>query len=92
MKGDTLKFDFALRAMFTESSNDGLCELEVNAGKFHRAMGGYPGPKHMMPVVCGVMRSHFRREGGDVIASEPPNGKGASLTIRYVLPRQDGIK
>jgi 5-methylcytosine-specific restriction protein A len=87
MKGDTLKFDFVLRAMFTEASNDGLCELEVNAGKFHRVMGGYPGPDNRMPIVCGVMRSEFNKERGDVIAYEPPKGKGPRLTIRYILPR-----
>ncbi len=87
MTGDTEKFRYALRAMFTEATKDCLQELEVNAGKFHTAMGGYPGPKHVIPIVCGIMRSEFSVEKGDSVVSEPPKGKGSRLTIRYVLPR-----
>jgi 5-methylcytosine-specific restriction protein A len=49
-------------------------------------IGGYPGAgKHRMPVCCEAMRSEKR--AGDEIVFEPPKGKGASLTIRYRLPR-----
>jgi hypothetical protein len=60
--------------------------VAVRAGDLHRAVGGYPNRNtQRMPVCCDVMRSAMHR--GDVIVSEPPKGRGATLTIRYVLPR-----
>jgi len=38
-----------------------------------------------MPVCCNVMLSEMSNE--DVIVSKPPKGQGASLVIRYKLPR-----
>jgi hypothetical protein len=59
--------------------------VDVNAGKLHRSVGGYPSDNHRMPLCCGVMREEM--QPGDVILQEPPKGTGASLTIRYFLPR-----
>lgn len=42
---------------------------------------------HRMPVCCRVMRAAVAPDAGDVILGEPPSGQGASLTVRYVLPR-----
>ena len=53
----------------------------VNAGELHRLLGGYPGPRHRMPVCCSVMRSEMRP--GDLVTAAPPSGQGASLTILY---------
>lgn len=59
--------------------------IEINSGKLHRSVGGYPGVDHRMPICCDVMKSVAQL--GDKTVHEPPKGKGASLTIRYVLPR-----
>jgi hypothetical protein len=43
-----------------------------------------------MPVCCAVM--HAARRPGDEILSSPPSGRGASLLIRYRLPRAEKPK
>jgi 5-methylcytosine-specific restriction protein A len=58
---------------------------DVTLGNLHREVGGYPGPDHRMPVCCAAMRSAMC--AADRVLSEPPKRNGASLTIRYVLPR-----
>ena len=60
--------------------------VDINSGEVHRALGGYPGPDHRMPTCCGAMREDMRP--GDTVRSSPPKGRGASLTIRYRLPRK----
>jgi hypothetical protein len=37
-------------------------------------------------MCCAVMRSEM--SAGDAILQEPPKKQGASLTIRYELPRR----
>ena len=64
----------------------GFVAVEVNAGKLHRLVGGYPGPKHSMPTCCETMRK--RMTASDRIVAQPPKGNGASLTIRFQLPSQ----
>ena len=64
----------------------GRSYVDINSGQLHRDVGGYPGPDHRMPVCCQVMRDAMRI--GDEIVTVPPKGNGASLTIRYRLPRQ----
>ena len=65
---------------------DGRTSVFVNAGYLHRAVGGYPNRNtNRMPVCCDAMLRAMRK--GDVIVSQPPKGKGATLTIRYALPR-----
>lgn len=59
--------------------------IEIVSGELHRAVGGYPGPDHRMPMCCAVMRAAMR--GGDHILHAPPSGQGATLRIRYQLPR-----
>ena len=69
-----------------------LASVVVKAGDLHRKVGGYPNrSNHRMPVCCEVMRSLMRR--GDVIVNQPQKGKGATLTVRYVIPRprQGGV-
>ena len=63
----------------------GATQLEVNSGQLHRRVGGYPGGGHSMPVCCEAMYEICRP--GDQIISQPLKKKGASLTIRYALPR-----
>jgi hypothetical protein len=77
-------FRSALESQFREAEARNAPFIEINAGKLHREVGGYPGPNHQMPSCCQAM--YGERSAGDVTISRPPKGKGASLTIRYVLP------
>ena len=61
--------------------------LELTAGELHRAIGGYPGSHHQIRNCCSVMKSEMR--SGDEIIEAPPSGEGASLKIRYSLPRSN---
>lgn len=75
-----------LRAMIQRAGRQGRPHAEVNAGELHRVVGGYPnGGAHRMPACCEAMLSEKR--AGDEVIFEPAEGKGASLTIRYSLPR-----
>ncbi|CAN7178415.1 hypothetical protein LJR251_000300 [Rhizobium rhizogenes] len=60
--------------------------IDINAGELHRQLGGYPGKSHSMPSCCDVLYEEQERGRADVLAA-PRMRKGASLTIRYHLPR-----
>lgn len=79
------KFRSALRAQLREAELRGDSYHEVNSGQLHRDLGGYPGPNHQMPSCCDALYDEQRT--GDTIIARPPKGKGASLTVRYKLPR-----
>ena len=80
------EFRAELRAHLGSAERRGAGQLEINSGELHRAVGGYPGPGHRMPMCCEAM--YQERVAGDEVVKSPPKGKGASLTIRYLLPRQ----
>jgi hypothetical protein len=63
----------------------GCSSIELKAGNLHRRVGGYPGQNHRMPVCCEVMRKAMKAH--DSVVEEPKKGLGASLKIRYLLPR-----
>ncbi len=63
----------------------GLSFVDVKSGDLHRLVGGYPSDDHRMPICCDVM--HHNMRGKDKVLAEPPKGKGATLIIRYQLPR-----
>jgi hypothetical protein len=76
------ELDYLLR----EATENHQPFVDIDAGQLHRRVGGYPDPKkHRMPICCRVMREEMQE--GDVVLGEPPKGAGASLTIRYHLPR-----
>jgi 5-methylcytosine-specific restriction protein A len=79
------QFRARLDKLLSSGSRLGFVAVEVNAGKLHRMVGGYPGPAHNMPMCCDVMRQ--RMTSSDTIVTQPPRGNGASLTVRYRLPR-----
>ena len=82
------EFKQALSGYLAEAATAGLPSVEVNAGHLHRVLGGYTGPQnHRLPICCSVMRAEMDETLGDEITHEPGGGIGASLTIRYVLPR-----
>jgi hypothetical protein len=79
------EFQVTLRAWMQGAEHASETTVEINSGQLHREVGGYPGQNHQMPMCCAVMRSEM--SAGDAILQEPPKKQGASLTIRYKLPR-----
>jgi 2-polyprenyl-6-hydroxyphenyl methylase / 3-demethylubiquinone-9 3-methyltransferase len=79
-------FRVELLAQLRVAERMGQTMVDINAGQLHRELGGYPGPNHRLPVCCEVM--HGEVGLGDAVIDSPPKGKGASLTIRYQLPRR----
>ncbi len=79
-------FHAELVARLDRAARQGRPHAEINAGELHRSLGGYPGVDHAMPSCCNVMRREFDLARDELIY-EPVGGQGASLTIRYALPR-----
>ena len=82
------EFRERLREWLKRAEDEGKPHEDINAGELHRDVGGYPpgpGQNHHMRACCGVVRGEMR--DGDRIIEEPPKGDGASLTVRYELPR-----
>jgi len=73
-----------LRQLKVEAAR-GAPSVLINSGELHRSVGGYPGPNARMPSCCAAM--YHEQRLGDEIVNKPPKGKGASLSIRYRLPR-----
>lgn len=82
---DSAQFRRALERRFRAAASARVVTVEVRAGDLHREVGGYPGPRHRMPVCCAEMRAVMR--AGDCIVQSPPRGAGASLVARYKIPR-----
>jgi hypothetical protein len=79
-------FRQTLKQIFVESQHKGVSFIDIRSGDLHRKVGGYPIRNHRMPVCCRVMCSLLEFE--DKIISEPPSGMGATLEIRYQIPRK----
>ena len=75
-------FRRGLRAVFDVAKS--RC-VDVTSGELYRAVGGRTGKDYRMATCCYVMKKAMHP--GDMILAQPPSGKGATLTIRYVLPR-----
>ena len=76
------QFRSRLETLLADARSQGRAVVDINAGELHRALGGYPGPHHSMPVCCSVMRAIAANCIHEVLCT-PPSGKGATLTIRY---------
>jgi hypothetical protein len=74
-----------LRSILLEARNSGQDDAVISAGELHRVVGGYPTPFNRMPMCCKVMYEEQRP--GDVTLAKPPKDFGASLAIKYRLPR-----
>ena len=59
--------------------------LDITAGNLHAFIGGYPNPNHRMRSCNSAMRQVMQEN--DLILEQPPQGHGATLTIRYFMPR-----
>jgi hypothetical protein len=83
-------FEAEIRNRWVLSYKKGSTHLDIEAGALHRKLGGYPASdgRHRIPDCCQVMKRLM--ESGDTIVHSPPKGAGASLVIRYILPRAAG--
>ena len=79
-------FEKEIRRRWAAAALQGEKYTDVCSGDLHRFLGGYPNRgHHRMPDCCQVM---YRLKGGrDTVRNSPAKGYGASLVIRYVLPR-----
>jgi 5-methylcytosine-specific restriction protein A len=82
---DAEDFRQALAGFLAEAERDGRSQVEVSAAQLHRALGGYPGRDHRIPICCSVMRVSMRE--GDSILTSPAAGIGPAFTVRFLLPR-----
>jgi len=78
-------FEKGLKDILLDAQQQGKNFVDIKSGDLHRVVGGYPGYNHRMPICCNVMKKNMRYL--DQILDEPPKGFGASLVIRYKLPR-----
>jgi len=85
MPPSTDDFRNALTEVFRSAEHLGLVAVDITAGNLHRRVGGYPGADHRMAACCNAMRDMMGSE--DEIVAEPPARDGASVRIRYQLPR-----
>jgi hypothetical protein len=85
LSGGARDFHNELLAQISRAQKHGAPHVEINSGELHRKVGGYPGTGHRMPLCCDAL--YFEQRRGDEIVCSPKEGKGASLTIRYKLPR-----
>lgn len=67
---------------FQRAQQRGQSEVACN---LHRCLGAYAAPDHRMPLCCELM--YAEQQAGDEIVASPPKGRGATLTVRYKLPR-----
>lgn len=79
------EFRLALDDIFRTSWRNGADDVVIVSGDLHRKLGGYPGANHQLPTCCDVMRGAM--QSGDQVVEETPGGKGATLRIRYKIPR-----
>jgi len=85
-KADDFKRE--IHRIMSEAQNAGKESVVINAGELHRRVGGYPGTNHRMPNCCQVLRAQML-DSADMVVEAPPSGLGATLTIRYRLPRHN---
>lgn len=79
------EFSGELHSLLKKAEECGFVAVDVNAGNLHRRVGGYPGNDHRMPLCCEAIYSEMG--SSDKIVEKPDSGKGASVTVRFALPR-----
>ena len=78
-------FQKKMDSILKQAEQEGKSHVDIKSGDLHRMVGGYPGTDHRMPICCGVMRKNMKST--DKVLYKPPKGNGATLLIRYQLPR-----
>ncbi|MEJ2118704.1 MAG: hypothetical protein P8Y36_12770 [Alphaproteobacteria bacterium] len=76
-----------LEARFQQALEIGAPHIDVVSGDLHRAVGGYPTPKHRMPNCCSVMNQEFDPDCDEILSEKVSHG--ARLAYRYKLPRNE---
>lgn len=81
------KQDFvaALEELFAKAAKAGSKSVDIKAAALHTLVGVYPSRGHSMPTCCTVMCEAM--QPADQVLTTPPGGKGATLEVRYRLPR-----
>lgn len=85
MTASSNEFRDTLQSLLETAEGLGFVAVEVNSGNLHRKVGGYPGQDHRMPTGCDAMYSAMGPR--DEIVAQPESGRGASVVVRYKLPR-----
>jgi hypothetical protein len=86
-KGPTAgEFRATLHWRFYRAEREGAKQVEVTSGDLHREAGGDPGDSGGVRSCCLVMRGEMLINV-DSVVSRSGGGDGASLTIRYKVPR-----
>lgn len=75
-----------IRSQLRAAELTGASEIELNAGQVHRKMGGYPGLNHRMKACCEALYAEMH-DGLDEVLAAPGRRYGASVTVRFGLPR-----
>lgn len=78
-------FQDQLDQLFESATKEGLSHIDITSGYLHRQVWGYYGRNHRMPICCYVLKKNMKHD--DSIIEQPENDQGATLTIRYKLPR-----
>jgi 5-methylcytosine-specific restriction protein A len=78
-------FQSELDSIFASAQQQGKSFVEIKSGDLHRSVGGYHRHNHRLPSCCRVMKKNMKP--GDQILQQPPSGVGATLIIRFKLPR-----
>ena len=80
-------FRNALKDEFRRAEAAGMPYIDVRSGRLHEQVGGYPAGdgNHRMRTCCMVMYGEKSKD--DEVLKVPPKGNGATLVIRYTLPR-----
>jgi hypothetical protein len=79
-------FRTELKQLLSKAEEMDFVAVDVNSGNLHRRVGGYPGQDHRMPICCQVMYAEMHNN--DEIITQPDSGKGASVIVRYQIPRR----
>lgn len=82
-KANTQTFREALERVFEESEPP---FVDVTSGNLYHRVGGGVGREYTMASCCNAMLE-ARQPGDEIRPGGPPSQHGATLTIRYVLPR-----
>lgn len=75
-----------LKAYFMWGKLQQMSSIVIKAGDLHRSVGGYPTPFNRMTMCCNAM--YQEQSSGDQIVERPNKGYGATLAIKYQLPRR----
>jgi hypothetical protein len=74
-------FQNRLMAILNSARQSGKPYIDVEAGRLHKQVAGYPNSHHRMPVCCEVMKRMMRT--GDSVLRESESKQGTKLLIRY---------